>query len=67
MNTKNTPKDKDHPDFETIDVGRGPWANAWHPSWGDDEDQSGAKMRSGEDAPDTTTNKKESKHTDSPS
>ena len=64
MTTDKTPQDEDQPDFGTIDVGRGPWANAWHPSWGGDEDQSKTKMKSREDAQDTTSGKKDAEHTD---
>jgi hypothetical protein len=65
MKTNDTPQDKDQQDFESFDGDSGPWANAWHPSWGEPEPD--AKMETSEDAQDASSDDEDSKQTKSPS
>lgn len=67
MRTNDTPKKTRRQDFDTITGGRGPWANAWHPSWGENGDQSEAMMESGDDAQEFSSDDKDPGHTNPPS
>jgi hypothetical protein len=65
MKTNETPKAMDEQDFDATGGERGPWANAWHPSWGENEPD--AKMGTSEDAQEFSSDDEESRVTDSPS
>lgn len=65
MKTNETPKAMYEQDFDATGEERGPWANAWHPSWGENEPD--AKKGTSEDAQEFSSDDEESRVTDSPS
>jgi len=67
MMTNETPKDTEQQEFDAIAGGRGPWANAWHPSWGENRDRPETRAVSEENAQDFSSDPKDSRLTDSPS
>ncbi len=65
MKTNETPHARHQKDFDATAGDHGPWANAWHPSWGENEPD--AKMGTSEDAQEGSSDDEESRVTDSPS
>jgi len=65
MRTNDTPKKTRRQDFDTITGGRGPWANAWHPSWGENEPD--LKIGTDEDTQEFSSDDKDPGHTNPPS
>jgi hypothetical protein len=65
MKTNETPQAMDKQDLDATAGDRGPWANAWHPSWGENERD--AKMETSEDAQEFSSDDEDSMVTNSPS
>jgi hypothetical protein len=67
MKTNETPHARHQKDFDATAGDHGPWANAWHPSWGENGDQPEATISAEEDAQEFSSDDEESRVTDSPS
>jgi hypothetical protein len=65
MKTNKTPQAMHKQDFDATGGDRGPWANAWHPSWGENEPD--AKKGTSEDAQELSPDDEDSRDTNSPS
>ena len=67
MKANETPQAKHKLDFDATAGDHGPWANAWHPSWGENGDQPEATMSAEEDAQEFSSDDEDLMHKNSPS